>query len=311
MPSNLPSAPTVAELRASADELTRQIHAADPGILTARPMAAFLATFDNAGRPRPYNRISPQAADTIESLAQEHGQGIVAAYLKLALTHLLAQLIETGRLERQPPAIREQYDIHIRLTAADLACRPDAYYRLRSDLFLKDLALFSERMLPCGAQLIERISGVPRSLVKRGGAAQALRFAWFYCVRMHGFVPYYEMHTDTRRMTEFTPAGWDRFYLRIAAMLERNPTTLGLIGGSWWFDPVVPKLSPQLAFLHETPLAYGAQVFFYETEQGESSPALLRSPERQKAYDEGSYTPKAYILVWPRAGILRWARENG
>lgn len=311
MAANLPPPPTADELRASAAALTQTILAAEPELLNRKPVEDLIDSFHGAGKPRAYNRVAESARETVDGLAQRQGQAVVAAYLKLAMTRLFERLVRPGRLDRYPESIRAQYDIHLRLVGRDLAKRPDAYFSLDNDLVLKDLALLGERMVPAGAQLLELVSGVPRSLIRRGGAGQAFRFALFYKKAMGAFAPFYEMHTDPRRMSEFTPKGWDDFYRRTAEVLERTPASLGLIGGSWWYDPAVPSLSPQLGFLQETPFAYGANAFRYEEDEAAKAAALLRSPERQQAYDQGDYRPTTYILVWPREGMLRWAREKG
>ena len=37
------------------------------------------------------------------------------------------------------------------------------------------------------------------------------------------------------------------------------------------------------------------------------SGALYRSPERQQAYDAGTFKPTEALIVWPRHAMLAWA----
>ena len=205
MAANLPPPPTAEELRNRAAELTQQIVAADRELLNVKPVEDLIDSFHSPGRPRAYNRVADSAVELIADIEARHGQELVATYLRLAMARLFLALVERDRLARYPESIQEQYDIHLRLTGRDLARRPDSYFRLDNDLILKDLALLSERMAPAGAQLLELTSGVPRSLIKRRGIVQALRFLRFYLGSMRSFSPFYEMHTDPRRMSEFTP----------------------------------------------------------------------------------------------------------
>jgi hypothetical protein len=92
-------------------------------------------------------------------------------------------------------------------------------------------------------------------------------------------------------------------------VLRQQPEIRGLTGSSWWYDPAVPRLSPQLEFLRGTPLRSGAKAFRYSADEGAKISALLRSPERHQAFESGSYVPTTYILIWTREDMLRWADQ--
>jgi hypothetical protein len=44
-------------------------------------------------------------------------------------------------------------------------------------------------------------------------------------------------------MEEFNPKGWTACFVRIAEMLELNPSIRGLAGVSWFYDPAVPAVN--------------------------------------------------------------------
>ena len=257
--------------------------------------------------PGPYNRIPVEA----RALIAGRSEASRAACLKLALVKLVLRFMgPESPLESYPDSIREEYAVHLRLVARELRHRPAAHFSLDKDLFLKDLALFDERMLPGGAQLFEARSATPRRLLVSGGLSQGIRFLKIFAPGVGTFSPFFELHTDPRRATELTPEGWDRFYNRVAEMLVRRPEIRGLFGGSWWYDPAVSGISPQLAYLYETPAAFGAARFRYKTDDDRGA-ALSGSPQRQAAWKSGHYAPTTYILVWPREGVLAWARNRG
>ncbi len=305
MPSNLPPLSSPSELRDRISDLTEQLRGDDSDILARAPIDRFTAVFQSPENAGPYNRVPRGAKDCLSAMRGRRGSAAVATYLKLALTTLLEESVRSKRANSLPSSIREELDRHWRLIDADLKKRPTAYFTLDNDLLLKDLAMLDGRMVPAGAQLLQLDCGVPRSLLTRGGLAQTFRFASFFASSMRGFVPYLEMHTDPRRMPEFTRAGWARFWVRAAELLEQNPDHRGVIGGSWWFDPAVPRLSPQLAFLHE-PVKHGAAVFRFTKDPDPAGTALLRSPERQEAFEQGRYEPTVYIFIWLRDRLLRF-----
>jgi len=306
--ANLPKPFSHEELTRLADLLISVQNSASIG--SEFDVDRLLMSFDAIAKPRAYTTVHPDQEAAFNAVLQASPRA-AAACLKLALVKQLIRFAEQDRLRFHPKSIQEQYEIHLALVRQALESRPDTYYSLTNDVYFKDLALISERMLPGGAQLIQTFWGVPRSLLWRGGGRQALAFGAFLVARLKRLVPLFDMHTDPRRMSEFTPAGWERFYLRVAEVLQCRPEIRGLTGASWWYDPLVPKMSPQLAFLHEVPLRHGAQVFRYETSASAKELALLRSPERQAAYDRGEYIPTTYVLTWPREDLLRWAEKHG
>ena len=56
-------------------------------------------------------------------------------------------------------------------------------------------------------------------------------------------------------MLEFNPAGYVRFFQRVAELLRRNPRVKGIVGTSWLVDPVLEQISPELSVSEN--LGYG------------------------------------------------------
>jgi hypothetical protein len=130
-------------------------------------------------------------------------------------------------------------------------------------------------------------------------------------VSLGGFHPLYEFHTDRRHLKEFNPAGWLRFYGRAAALLRSNPEVRGVFCSTWWYDPQVACVSPRLAYLREVPEAGGASFYLLGESSQNSGDAIANSPERRRAYAEGSYRPRIYAILWPRQRLLAAAEQHG
>ena len=250
----------------------------------------------------PYNLAPEEAREVLE----QHPPEAHSRCLKLALVQSLVRFGRERILERYPECIQREYRIHLGLAAKELKRRPDSFYSLDRDILLKDLALLDERMLPGGAQLFEVRRGVPRRIFAAGGVAQAASAATFFFPWAGALAPFFEMHTDPRRMEDFSPEGWRRFYQCVAAMLRHRPEIRGVFGGAWWNDPAVAAISPHLGYLRETPLAHGARTFRYRSGPDVQQNALIHSAERQTAFDQGRYTPASFLLVWRRRDLLAW-----
>lgn len=90
-------------------------------------------------------------------------------------------------------------------------------------------------------------------------------------------------------------------------MLSINPTVRGLHTGTWFLDPALKSISPNLAYLQEIPAANGAS-FFYSNVDIDGG-ALSKSSTRKRLYAEGKYIPKSYCMVWPRKAMIEWAKN--
>ena len=185
------------------------------------------------------------------------------------------------------------------------------HFMLGKTGFDKDLGFSTQNLFPCGAQLVNRASGVERSSLLKGTFSQGWSLWRFMLQRIGGFKSLYELHTDSRLwLDEFNPAGWTTCYRRIAEMMKLDSHIKGVCGGSWWFDPVLAEISPRLAFLHSLPVQHGARVFFMGVDESSTRDATSYSPERRQLYDQNKYQPKKYLMVWGREDLLTWAANK-
>jgi len=176
------------------------------------------------------------------------------------------------------------------------------------DVFWKELAIARLQFFPLHAGIAEFYSGF--------GIRQGLTWRLIETIRFLNFLfkndfvrkGYYKVHTHTPIISNFSEDGWNRSYLQIAEMLKRNKEVKGIIRGSWFFDPVIKKISPHLSYLQDLPLQHGAKLFYVGIDK--SGCAFAKSKQRQKLYYDGEYTPKNYLLVWPREAIINWAASK-
>lgn len=176
------------------------------------------------------------------------------------------------------------------------------------DYYGKDVRFAFGHTVPAGAQFVDLYSRlgvkvIGRQITRPHGLMTALQY-----VRANGYRPWLQIHTDTRDVADFNEPGWDACYMRIAALLRRNPTWRGMIGNSWFYDPVLPGISPRLAYLQK-PLQHGAFQVWTGSSRLDAERAAAKSPTRKALIEEGSYVPAAYTLAWPRAALLKWAES--
>jgi hypothetical protein len=102
----------------------------------------------------------------------------------------------------------------------------------------------------------------------------------------------------------------DLSYLRIAELMKRNPRIRGIYRRSWLLDPKLEEISPNLAYLRQTPQQNGAKLFRCSSTERDIKQSLAISPIRRKLYAEGKYLPTVYAYIWPRRDVLEWANRT-
>jgi hypothetical protein len=181
---------------------------------------------------------------------------------------------------------------------------------LEDDTFRKDLSICLLLSFPCVAQVVEETGIIPRRALLGGGPAQALRLgAWFAATGLRSG-GYLEIHTHTPMLGDFNPAGWERCYELVAELLKTRPDCLGMIGGSWFYDPTLGRISPRLTYLTTMPIRGGAFRVRLGASQEDAALATATSPTRRALVETGAYVPARWLLIWPRRALLTWAARR-
>lgn len=215
-----------------------------------------------------------------------------------------------ARLYAPRPLCRADALVDELLQAADRVLRTiearDGAYHLDSDVFVKDLACFTGRMVPCGVYVIDRYGGWPKRYLARP-SLRRLPANWLFTRRAGGLAPLAQLHLHTPMLDRFSEAGRDHSFTLIACLLREQPQLLGVMGSAWYYDPRVAEISPHLAYLREAPAKHGAMLVCLGATDAATSSALVRSATRRRLHERGAYTPREYALFWPRKPFLAWA----
>ena len=216
-------------------------------------------------------------------------------------------------LRPPPPPGRDPALTDELLRAADRALRTieagDDAYHLDSDIFIKDLACFTGRMVPCGVYVIDLAGGWPKRYLALPSLAR-LPANWLFTRRAGGLGPLAQLHLHTPMLAEFSETGRDRSFALIAAVLRERPQLRGVMGSAWYYDPRVAAISPHLAYLRDAPVDSGAMLICVGASDAVTASALIRSQTRRRLYESGDYKPREYALYWPRKPFLAWAETR-
>ena len=286
--------------------LQEAINSVDPQLLITHPVESYVQRLDLYEKQQGYHFVPAEIGRQCEMIGAKSGLRTLEFYHKLLLVSLIESYDERQKRCRIPHSIKQiippEFDRI--LTAMEQA--EDGFYLHGNDLFAKDLGLCRLKLLPCGSEVVDLWSGIPRSTLLRGNVSQLVWVAMFLS-RLGGFKPFYESHWDRRLVRRFTAKEYDLCYVRIADLLRLNPDVKGMFGSSWWFDPQLKDIAPELLFLRRTPVENGARIFQLGPDAGAIRDAVQFSKKRKALYESGKFTPCRYMLVWARADMLTWA----
>ena len=291
---------------------------AAPSIIETYPISNYLHEIQSQRDNYGYHCITPKLSNIFAKIRRDAGQHTLALYHRLASIELMLDSIKYFKQNKIPSAIYDQYCKWYSEILHDFPGEPDEYFDPEDDRFLKDLGVCSRILIPVSATVIV-VSQFPRKFIIQGGMRDSFRRVFFACDKLDWskysfgkFAPFYEMHIVQRTLKYYNPEGWYQNYILIAEMLKLNPEIRGVFGKSWFFDPELETVSPNLSYLRSVPLQGGASLFKMDISQLMIDLAIYKSRTRRRLYQEGKYMPTSYLMIWPRSEMLRWAdSRNG
>nr|WP_294505455.1 hypothetical protein [uncultured Rhodopila sp.] len=290
-PDSIAPADRLAAITLAAEARIAALQAGSGPDLTRRVDSA-IALLDRAMPGRRYQDLPEELAD----LAAGDG-----AFPALLAARLLAGVAARRPARLVPDAVLPELSRQAtRILAAD---KPN----LDDDVFRKDLSICLLLSFPCVAQVVEQIGGIPRRALTSGGPGQALRLGAYLSRTGLRPGPYLEIHTHTPMLDGFNEAGWERCYELVAELLAARPHCPGMVGGSWFYDPALAKISPRLAYLADTPIGGGAFRVRLGPSEEDAELATATSSTRRALVEAGTYVPTKWLLIWPRKALLAWA----
>ena len=270
-------------------------------------IAAFVAHFEVPPRQMGFKYIAPEARALHATVVHDAGEDGARIFLLACLLWAVRSSLRGKRAERLPARVRaHQLKQFRRIAAQDEGLLP--HCRLEGDVFLKELGLATLRLYAGASSVIDPHSGVGRSLLWKAGLhrlpGRLLLFA-----RAGGFHPYFEIHVHKLYQEEFNEEGRNECYRCCADLYTLHPEVLGMVAGSWFYDPVVEMISPHLAYLRKVPESGGARALFVSHDEQAARNATATSEKRRALHAAGQYRPASWTLVWPKRAQLAWSRR--
>jgi len=257
----------------------------------------YVARIDNK-----YNQIPSKLLDVYQEIPHQYHSIFNKALLNYLVNNFSLACVSVAI----PDSIESQYRDELVRIKQLISEDDEFHYCWDNDLFVKDIAICSGRLIPIGPGLLE-ISGLPRKMLFSAGIAQFLTYVcvWFQLGRR---LPLLSNHTHLANVSQFNAQGWLRAYGLVADLLLINTHIRGFMRSSWFIDPKISIISPHLTYLRSVAQNNGAAILYYGDE-ADSSGAFTRSKSRIALFEQGAYTPKTYYVVWPRESLCTFIQS--
>jgi hypothetical protein len=151
-------------------------------------------------------------------------------------------------------------------------------------------------------------TGIPRRWMLEAGGISRIRLGRYLLTQFGGFRPVWSSHLPVlpphRHLTR------DDFvatHLEMAVLVRRMPEILGIASASWYYDPAIEEVSPNLAFAGDIVREGGGMIFEMKPDESTVESALASSAHRRAAVELGRYRPRRFARVWGRRAFLAWA----
>ena len=279
-------------------EVSRVLRAAEPRLAEAIetvPFAAFEATWVRNTQVYNYGDVPAKAAGLLDALPEALRPHWLSALLLWHIDRFDEAFAATGLA----PEFALHYGDAFHRILGEIEADP-GFATLDRDGFLKDLWIARVVMIPAFAQVWWPHSGVSvRSTLRAGPSA-----ARYVFLRCGGRRPFLEGHThDGMAKAYWNEPGW-REALRLAALaLPALPQVRGAFGTAWFYDPRLKQVTPRLAFAQDLQVGRGAFRIRIGSNEAAIANATATSLDRRNRYEEGSYLPTDYAVIWSRRDL--------
>ncbi|MFA6303865.1 MAG: hypothetical protein WC627_12145 [Legionella sp.] len=224
------------------------------------------------------------------------------------LAYMLSDLSHRNQIKNLPNSVVLEIYHQCQRISNSIMANDIHYQSLSNDIFLKDMGICGLYVFPCKAQIVDSYSGIPRSFVFSNDLKQFIKLIVLAAINHGKFSPYYQLHLHEPLISNLNEPNLTYCFLLVADLLRCNPSCLGLIGISWFYDPEIKRITPHLAYLQDIPAAGGA-LFFRIGQLPQDIQNATKFSNRRQLYEKGEYVPTSYMMIWPRKKLLSWATQ--
>lgn len=301
---------TSQELHVCIKQLQENIDTIDPKICSEFPISAYINEVKSYNSIRSHYYFLPRRKKIFSTIKNQYGSSGIALYQKLALGLFMQDSLKRLRATSIPESIiRHIHSSYMRIMK-DFSHLPDSYYDISKRDFIYDFGVCCLRNLPIGGAWFTQIRMMSPRIFATFNIRSITRILKCIFFNTGGLSPYCIIHTFPRYMLRFNCQQMNLSYQQIGKLMKCCPEIKGIFRKSWFLDPELKNISPEMAYLREIPLNNGAVSFVIRTTRYDIRNALAFSHHRRYLFKKSKYSPEVHGYIWPKKDFLGWLSQN-
>lgn len=290
--------------------LQNEIDGIDPDICGRFPISAYIDSVKSHLQFRTHSYFSYKRRKIFKKIKALYGFHALALYQKLSLAYFMKDSIECLEQKSLPKGIILEIHSWYQRVVDDFTRQPDSYYDYMEIDFIYDLEVCCLKSLPIGGAWFVQVRRIGFRLILASGIRQLIQILGYLIFKTGGFRHYCVIHTLPRYLPRFNCQQMNLAYRQIGELIKRNPKIKGVYRRSWFLNPNLEVISPNLTYLREIPQQNGATLFKAGLIEEDIRYSLAFSPHRLKLYEAGKYLPISYAYIWPKKEFLLWLNQT-
>ncbi len=294
------------ELENRIQSLQKEIDNISPNICVNLPICNYIKRLNRYLQLSALSCFRNKYQNITRNIQFDYGVHAVALYQKLALAYLMQNSLEQIRPKTLPEKINIELFNWYQRVVNDFTRQSDDYYDSTKNDFIADILVCSLKSLPIGGAWRIEIRRIGFRLFITFNILHLYRILSFLFFRTGGIRNFCIIHTVPRNILRFNCQQMNYAYKQIGELMMHNSKIKGIYRNSWFLNPNLKEISPDLSYLREIPQRNGAKFFKTGTYEQNIRNSLHLSQHRRKLYEEGKYLPTQYAYIWRRKDFLTW-----
>jgi len=281
-----------------------------PYICRQFPMSAYIDDVKSYPEIRMHGYFRPRRKKIFSTIQKRYGFHAMALYHKLAFAYFMKDSLERLMSKSLPKGIISNIHSWYQRVVKDFDRQPDTYYDISKMDFKIDFGVCCLKSLPIGGAWFVKIRMIRPQVFLTFDIHRLKQILGCIFFKTKGYFHYCVIHTVPRYLLRFNCRQMNIAYKEIGELMKCQPKIKGIFRRSWFLDPNLEQVTPELDYLRTIPQNNGAILFQSGTTHYEITESLAFSPHRRKLYEEGKYNPAAYAYIWPKKEFFEWLSQS-
>jgi hypothetical protein len=274
-------------------------------VLSQYPITCYISLLQSYPRLKAHKYVGQRVLQLSKKIENTYSADILETYHKLVMATLIEKQEQLNFPFQLTPSLKTQYERKVAdiLTGLIKHVKNQGCYVYDHEHFIYNLGICKKTTIPVGPFRLNLNRMKFRFIT---GATRRLGLKWYANEGKHlkriclHRLPFIEIHLDMydKEMGSFfNPRGWEQLFYEIEEIMKLNPELRYFVSMSWFFDPHLETISPELTYIRELVQTRGGHLIRFLPGETAAKNATRFSATRTRLMKEGTYTPTNYLMV--------------